>query len=145
MRKYFKYVLMGLIPVFLYAGNEITTSITLKATKNYLDFTRAVSLSFGLTNASPNAIAGTQTISTNATPEAITVGNVSTNGWAYFRNLTTNVDTYIELGWSDTTNFRAIVRLKPSEPACFRLTPGAAFYGHATGTNSILEKMIIDD
>jgi hypothetical protein len=123
------------------AANEINTIITFKATKGSLDITRAVNLSFTLNAAQPQAAGLTQVFTTN--PTAITIGNVGTNGWGYFRNLSTN--TYIELGYYDTTNFAAIVRMNTNEPALFRVAQGVTIYGRASTNSVTLEKLILDN
>ena len=139
---------MGLcIAGMLWAANEITTQITFKATKGYLDVTRAVNLNFTLTAPAPNAAGLTQLITTNAAAQQISIGDVVTNGWCYMRNLDTNTGPYVSIGYSGDAGatLYEIIRLYAGEPALFRVTTNVWIYGKANGTNCVLEKLIISN
>jgi hypothetical protein len=124
-----------------FAANEITTVITFQVIKGSLNFSRNVNLQFTLSAPTPQTAGVTQIIPTN--PTLITVGDVQTNGWAYFRNLATT--NYVEIGSWDTTNFRALVRMNTNEPALFRLAQGISIYGRANVAPVTIEKFIVDN
>ena len=58
----------------------------------------------------------------NTTGEALSVTDVSTTGWSYFRNL--GPTNYVDLG-TGTTTFVAFARLKAGEAAIMRLGTNA--------------------
>jgi hypothetical protein len=134
-------IMCAMLSIGVFAANEINTMIGFTVNKGSLNVARSVNLNFTLTNAAPNVAGGTQLITT--TPSIITTGNVATNGWSFFRNL--DASNYVELGYSDTTNFQAIIRMNAGEPALFRLAQGAVLYGRANVTNVTVEKQIIDN
>jgi len=138
--------------VAVFAANEINNQSVFTVNKGNLSIQRAVNLNFDLTNSAPNVASGTQVMTTN--PVAIIVGNVATNGWSFWRNLSTNTYTAggtniimnaIELGYYDLTNFQPIVRMNGGEPAFFRCAQGVTLYGRSTTNTLILEKNILDD
>lgn len=123
---------------------ELTVNLTMQADKGYLKLTKTAAQSINLTNAAPNFAGGTQLIGTNSVGDAVTLGSVTTNGWAWFGNLSTN---YIEVGVQDSTgtNFLPLLRINAGEAVVFRLTPGAAPYARAYGTAARLERYVFDN
>jgi len=137
---------VALLTCAAYAANEITAAITLKATKGYLDIQRSANAQWNLTNTAPNVSGLTQRIGTN-TAELISVGDVATPGWAWFRNLSTNNN--IAVGVMDVnTNFLEFARFAPGEYGLIPLGTNS-IYGMANGAtneaNSVLEKIILDE
>lgn len=81
---------------------------------------------------------GYQTIGTSE--ETIPTTEITTLGWAVFRNL--DATNYIEIGFS--TGVYGI-RLEAGEVACFRLNPGATIYAKAnTAACKLLAKIYQD-
>ncbi len=81
---------------------------------------------------------GYQTIGT--TEETIPTSEITTLGWAVFRNLDST--NYIELGFSTGVYG---VRLKAGEIATFRLNPGTTIYAKAnTAACKLLAKIYQD-
>lgn len=128
------------------AANEIAAAVTLQVRSGYLDQQKVVSSQFSLTDASPNAVGGTQEIGTN-TAEAITIGDVSEigKGWGFFRNTqSTNVYAPCAIGVMAGTAFIEALRLAPGDFGAAPLGTNI-LYAQAIGTNSVvLEKLIID-
>lgn len=95
-----------------------------------------INASFAST-ASTAAASGTYIIGTTA--ETIPVGDVTTAGWAYFRNVSTSTDTsyYVDVGLN-TSTFAPFLRLYPGQ---YAIGPVAetTILGRAntSGTNSI--------
>jgi len=119
----------------LYAANEVTVSTFLKVSKDNFELTRSVSNlrrdKFG--DSSDSAI---QNIGTNAHEQLVISADVATNGWAYFRNVNTNVDYNVDVGVQDSNSaFIAFMRLEPGDTAVMRLTPVQDFY--AKGVTSV--------
>ena len=138
----------------VYAANEINNQSVFVVSKGNLSIQEAVNLNFDLTNSAPNVASGTQIMTTN--PTQITIADVATNGWSYWRNLSTNtfwpsgattnlIMNAIELGQWDTTNFWAVVRMNGGEPAFFRLAQGVTLWGRSTTNTLILKKCIVDN
>lgn len=61
---------------------------------------------------------GIQAIQTNTHEQIIIPADVATNGYSWFRNVTTNRDRWVDLGVQDaSTNFIAMIRLNGSDIA----------------------------
>ena len=73
-----------------------------------------------------------QNIGTGTHEEVTIVSDITTNGWAWFRNITTNTDRYVEIGLVDTgSTFIAFARLESDEICFTRLHPTNAIYAKA--------------
>lgn len=123
---------------------DLLVNITMQADKGYVKLLKTAAQSINITNGSPNFAGGTQLIGTSATGEVVTLNSVTTNGWAWFGNLSTN---YIEVGVQDITgtNFLPLLRLNAGEAQVFRLTPGAVPCARAYGTAARLERYVFDN
>ncbi len=136
-----------LLAVGVFAANEVNTVLTLKVTDGYWDYTRAINSTHSITAQNPNMQGGTVNLSSNWT--VITVGNVTTNGWSFWRNLNTN-GIYCQVGVSNNvgmTNPAVFARLEPGESAVIKLDPTASYWARALETSSIavvLERFIAD-
>lgn len=101
-------------------ANEITLNLSLKVAKSYLQQTMAPgTVTADLSGT--NATGGSQNIGTSA--EAIVMNDVTTAGYAFFRNL--GPTNYVEIGTGTGTNFAAFAKLKAGEPAVIRLGTSA--------------------
>ena len=86
-----------------------------------------------------HSIYRTQEIGT--TSEALDIGEITTVGWAFFRNLDNT--NYIEIGYYDTI-FRNLIKLKAEEYCICRLGQNAP-YAQANTAAADLEYIFIED
>ena len=100
-------------------ANEITLNLKLSVNKGFLAHREDPGPITVDLNGS-NATGGVQSIGT--TGEALSVTDVSTTGWSYFRNL--GPTNYVDLG-TGTTTFVAFARLKAGEATIMRLGTNA--------------------
>lgn len=126
-----------------WAASEITANLTLKVTKGSLDVTRTAAQTLNVTANAPNVAGFTQLVNTNTAGTALTLGDVSTNGVAWFRNLSTN--NYIEIGVQTTGVFYPLMRLNYGEAWTTRLAQGVTPYARANTADVVLEKLIFDN
>jgi len=123
-------------------ANEINTVFTFRAVKGFLDITRSVNKSITLSAAAPAPAGLTQAIGF-AAHEALTVGDVGTLGWAWFRNL--DATNFVQIGVDVAATFYPLVRLNAGEAGCFRLAHGITAYAQADTGAVVLEKLIMDN
>lgn len=121
-------------------ADEITVSGRIQIRKGNLEHVFAPSTLL-VDLASENAIGGNQVIGTN--PESLVYNStdVSANGYAYFRNLSTDATVSINYATS-TTAFTAFVRLEPGEFAIHRIAQ-TAIYAQAATTTAVLQYYIL--
>lgn len=101
-------------------ANEITVQAKLSVQKSFLNHTEYPGvLTFDMTGS--NATGGAQNIGTNV--ETITMGDVTTAGYSYFRNL--GPTNYVDIGTGTGTNFASFIKLKAGEVAVGRLGTNA--------------------
>lgn len=124
-------------------ANEITVFMKLSAVKGNLTVQPAqLSTTFTLNAAAPNVSGVTQSIGF-AAHEAITLGDVATNGWAWFKN--TDSTNFVQIGVDVGSTFYPLVRLNAGEAGCFRLAHGVTPYAKSDTAAVVLEKYILDD
>ena len=102
--------------------NEITVNVSLGVKNGFL----SQSLNPGtilVTMTGTTATGGAQEIGTSTNAEAISMNDVSSAGYAFFRN--TDTTNYLDIGSGTGTNFAAVVRLKAGEAGVFRLGTNA--------------------
>lgn len=116
-------------------ANEITVSLSLNVNNgNYNDNFLASGLRYDQTTLAADAAV----IEVGTAVETISLGDVTTAGFAAFRNLSTATagTAYIALGKYDGTNLHEFVQLRRGQPAVLPLisnvTVGAKAYGAAT-------------
>lgn len=98
--------------------NEITVNVSLGVKNGFL----SQSLTPGtilVTMTGTTATGGAQDIGTSTNAETISMNDVSSAGYAFFRN--TDTTNYLDIGSGTGTNFAAVVRLKAGEAGVFRL------------------------
>lgn len=143
MKKIYMLLMCLMIAGGLYAANEITANLTLKVEKGVLSVTKTSSKQFNINHSNPNVAGVTLNVLTTATGTLIPLGNVASNGVAWFGNLGTN---NIEIGVRDSaTNFLPIITLKSNESWCCRINLGCVPYARATNATTVLEYEIFDD
>jgi len=100
-------------------ANEITLNLKLSVAKTYLVHTENPGTQ-SVTMTGTNAAGGVQAIGTAG--ELLGVTDVTTSGYAYFRN--TDATNYVEIG-TGTGTFVAFLKLKAGECAICRLGTNA--------------------
>jgi hypothetical protein len=100
-------------------ADEITVNLRMRVVKGFLVHEDSVSNQLVSMSGSVST-GGSQAIGTNA--EVLQMNDVSTAGYAFFRNLSTT--NFLELG-TGTTTFVAFAKLKAGEAACLRLSTSA--------------------
>lgn len=122
-------------------ANEINVQLTLTTNKGALSDQATGSAQVTMSGAHQSAAA--QTID-NATPTALGISaGVATLGWAHFRNL--DATNWVEVGTYVGGTFYPAVRMKPGEPACFRLSPGKTYYAQANAAPVVLYWKVNED
>lgn len=124
-------------------ANEITSTFSLSCSKGSLSFSRSFTKQISLSASAPNVAGGTQAIATTAAGEAISLGDVATNGVAYFVNL--DSANYVELGIQNGGTFYPLVRLNAGEGYPLRLSQGITPYARANTASVVLEYHIFDN
>jgi hypothetical protein len=124
-------------------ANEITVSLRLQNANGALDSYNSGTRTFSVTQntAAPNRVGGTQAIGT--TEEAITVGDLTTEGYALFWNR--DATNYVTIGVKPAATYYPCARLKAGETCLLRLEPSVTFYAKADTAAVILQKEILDD
>jgi hypothetical protein len=101
-------------------ANEITVQAKLSVVKSFLNHTEYPGvLTFDMSGS--NATGGAQNIGTAA--ETITMGDVSTAGYSYFRNL--GPTNFVDIGSGTGTSYVPFLKLKAGEVALCRLGTNA--------------------
>ncbi len=127
-----------------YGAGEITMNYTLKVVKGSLNVTRTLAVTTNLLAGNPNMAGGTQVITSNTVGTAISLGDVATNGVAWFANLGAY---WVDIGVTNAAIFYPLIRINPGEAYPWRVTPGITPYARAqaTGTNVVIEKLVVDN
>lgn len=122
-------------------ADEITISAILRCENGNLSVRRD-SGSSRFTQTAIGRAGGAQSVGF-AAHEAVAVGDVSTLGWAYFKNLDTT--NFVEIGVDVAATFYPLVRLEAGEAALFRLSPSATVYAKANTAAVLLDCEILED
>ena len=124
--------------------SDLMCNFTMQVDKGYLKWSRSVSTGVSITNAAPNVAGATQLIPTDAGGTALTLGNVATNGWAWFGNLSTTTN-WVEIGIQESGTFYPLLRINAGEYVPVRLAQGITPYARANSSAVVLEKYIFDN
>ncbi|MBT8200072.1 MAG: hypothetical protein KJO36_06110 [Acidimicrobiia bacterium] len=85
-----------------------------------------------------------QSQSIGTTHETITVsGDMTTEGWCLIKNLDTT--NYVEIGRDVGASFYPVMRLRATEFALFRWSPGVTLYAKADTAACVISKVLLDD
>ena len=122
-------------------ANEISTSFSFSCTKGSLTLSRSFSKQITMSASAPNVAGGTQLVGT--THEAIVLGDVATNGCAYFVNL--DATNYLEIGVLVSGTFYPVVRLNAGEGALARIAQGVTPYAKANTAAVVMEYHLLDN
>jgi hypothetical protein len=101
-------------------AQEISISVKMTVSKGYL-VQKSDPGTILVDMSGTTAIGGAQDIGTTA--EALSITDVSTAGWAYFRN--TDTTNYVEIGTGTAGSFVAFGKLKAGEACLIRLGTNA--------------------
>ena len=113
-------------------ANEISLQFTLNVQNpssplaGTTPFSDKASDNLSLTQATLGESAGVMSVPTTAGGTVLPVGGVSTNGYAFFKNL--DATNYVQIGIKVTGTFYAVLKLKPNESGVIRIDPSAALY-----------------
>jgi hypothetical protein len=88
------------------------------------------------------ATGGVQDIGTSTNAEALSMSDVSSAGWAWFRNCDTT--NYVDIGSGTGTNFAPVIRLKAGEVAALRLATNAPTARANTAAVKLLYNILAD-
>jgi len=124
-------------------ANEISVGVTLRADNG--NFSESVSYSgIRIDQAAVGAAAGVVTVSTSAA-QTIAFGDVTTAGYAAFRNLSTATGgtAYISVGSLSGTNLTEVVRLRRGNPAVFPLRPNITLGAQANAAAPVQLQYVI--
>jgi len=128
-------MLVGLAAI---AADEITASWFLKVNNGAFDFTRNVP-NLRRDQRGTAMTAGIQSIQTGAWEQITIPADLATNGYAVFRNVTTNAGYWIDIGTVfrgvGTTGWVAQTRLYGSDAAMMRLHPTNGIFATAGATS----------
>ena len=124
-------------------ANEITTTFSLSCSKGSLTFSRSFTKQITMSASAPNVAGGTQAIATTSGGEAVGLGDVATNGVAYFVNL--DATNYVEIGINQGGTFYPLIRLNAGEGTVLRLAQGVTPYARANTASAIIEYHIFDN
>ena len=121
-------------------SDEITVSTILACTNGDFRFDRRVN-AVKVDQAAQGSVGGIQVIGSGA-HEAIATGDLTTEGWAIFRNL--DDTNFVDVGIDVSSVFKPVFRLKAGEPAIVRVSTDA-LYAQADTADVNLEYTILED
>lgn len=120
-------------------ADEITIDARLRCTNNNLVLDhKAIGLQWDMSGT--NMSAQVQSIATSH--EVIEFGDISTAGWAFFRNV--DATNYVEIGLEVSSTFYAFMKLEPGEAAVLRLG-GTGIYAQADTAAADLQYVLLED
>lgn len=108
-------------------ADEISVAVRLSVTKGNLKLAYGGTTQKVTMSGSKGGNPGTVNIGTS--DEAISLGDISSAGYAYFRNLDTT--NYVEIGPTSGGALVPFLRLAPGKEATLPLTPSVALRGQA--------------
>jgi len=130
--------------IIAYASDEIAVTIGLEAEKGEYKYKRTVSkLQRDMTG--DNAAGGILYVQTGAWEQVTIPSDVATNGWAFFRNVTTDTWMSVDIGVqvvttnsdaSSTTNYKSFIRLNAKDVFVSRLHPTNTIWTTANATGA---------
>jgi hypothetical protein len=144
-------LILAMLAGIAQAANEVSVNWTFKAEKGNVSINRAQTKQWSITNAAPNVSAYTVLVATNAAGTAIAQGSVTTNGWGWIINTSTNAGAFVDYGAQVSGTFYPVLRVYAGEGFPVRLSPGTTNYARAgtTSTNTpaaiVIECPIIDN
>ena len=121
-------------------ADEISYTAKLAVTKSNLSYTRTVSDAVDMTGSTHNG--GSPSIPITTAGTALALGDVTTPGWAFFRNL--DATNFIEIGIQQGGVFYPFLKLKAGDATACRLGTTAP-YARANTAAARLEFAIFQD
>ena len=134
-RKVIAVLVLVLACVFaVIAADEITINNYMRVLNGNFDLTRNIA-QYKVSQAGLFADLHVQRVLSNAWEEISVISDITTNGYAFFRMITTNRNYYIDVGVQRTgsgyTNQTALMRLYGSDTAILPLHPTNKLYATA--------------
>jgi len=125
-------------------ADELTITQALTLANGNLDTLTIPARTFKVTQntAVPSRVGGNQTIGF-AAHEALTLTDLTANGWAHFRNRAPT--NFVQIGVDVDGTFYPLVRLNAGESCMFRLAQGVTPYAKADTGAVVLTRDILDD
>lgn len=121
-------------------ANEFSISAALTLRKNYLNKQVSDARNLNAVTSAPAYVAGSPSIGT--THEAIPMGDVATQGWAFFKNL--DATNFVTIGIVVTATYYPMLKLKAGEFVLVRLSTNT-IYAKADTAACQLDFIIFDD
>jgi len=122
-------------------SDEITVSCSLRLTNGDLKESRSAN-SVRADQTNQKSIGGVQAIGT--VEEAITVGDLATTRFAYFRNL--DATNYVEIGVKPAFTFYPLLLLSAGDPPqLIKIASGVTLYARAHTAAVNIDKLILDE
>jgi hypothetical protein len=147
MKRYAFLLILVLTAViyWAHAADEITATDFLKVDNGELDW-QVSEANAKFDQAEAGMSIHVQAIGTG-THELITIpSDIGTNGWARFKNITTNTDRYVQIGiQDDDTNFYAFLELEATEFMKGPLHPTNAIYALAYVGTVNLKVVVLEE
>lgn len=110
-------------------ADEIQVSARLRVSNGNFLFNQSSGLKLFDQSAVGGGNPGTVNIGTSDEP--ISLGDISTPGWAYFLSMEAEGGNYVEIGPDSGGSIVPMLRLEPGEFALMRLAPGVSLRGQA--------------
>lgn len=121
-------------------SDEITVSASLRLTNGDLKDSRTGS-NIKVTQTTQASLGGIQVIGT--AEEAVTVGDLATPRWAYFRNL--DATNYVEIGIVPELTFYPVIKLLAGDPpVLLKIADSVTLYARANTAAVKIDKLILD-
>lgn len=113
-------------------ANELTISASASYEKNNHELSFSPP-TLSITVAGNEHVGGIQTLSTSEEALALNELDAASQGWAWFRNIGTDADSYVSVGVKPSSTFYECFRLKGGEYAIMRLGATALQAKSSTG------------
>lgn len=120
-------------------ADEITIDARMRVANGFLNLDlKSTGAQWDMTG--DNMSSQVQTIGTSH--ETIEFGDISTAGWAFFRNV--DATNYVEIGRDVSSTFYPVIKLEPGEACVCRLA-STAIYAQANTASVPLHYAIVED
>jgi hypothetical protein len=137
-------MLLGVLAIVAQAADEITVTSLLKVDNGEFTLERRIQ-NQKIDQTGSSMSYNIQTIGTGTHEQITIIADVATNGVSYFRNITTNTNTTVDIGTATGGVFCAFIRLKATEIAIMRLHPTNNIYSRANGGAVQIEAWVNED
>ena len=127
------------------AADEITVTGLLKVDNGSFNLTRTVQ-NLRITQTGTSMDYHIQSIATGTAEQITIIADVSTNGYTWMRNISTNTDRVVQIGVTNGGTFAPVIQLEANDFALYRLTPSVNLYALSVGGGAVnLETWVNED